>query len=444
MNNVISNSLNFEVPKMDIHSMMPVKENEAGRQTPFLNILKDKISRQDGLQADRSELSMEQEVVLAAPGKKELKNMDNDEKNIKKPVSDDKSSEEQKKLISELGQKAGKTSSTLNAQKEHHSKKEISLHYLVSDSINLLGVLKKMDPDLFNRNVKEFNQILNNMQNLTRVKENKSQQLFQQLFSFWQKLKTALTENHGQFKISLLNNKNVFIRPEREENKSREKENFSISLLNHKKLDIKNFKITQLPGLKGMTAENKLNQESAFNKNPINVQMIDPLKTISKTAEKTEIKDVASLRKADINEIIQQIADKVRITVHNNQSEVVMSLKPEFLGKMFIKLDFKDNMLSGKFVVDNLYAEKMLKENMEVLKVNLQNSGMDIQQFDVSMSHDFNFQQFAQRPSTEHGTSYSHYFTDDSEVMENEVSLSETAMAYDELDWRSQNVNLTI
>ncbi len=116
-----------------------------------------------------------------------------------------------------------------------------------------------------------------------------------------------------------------------------------------------------------------------------------------------------------------------------------MNLKPEFLGRISIKLIFKDNSLSGKFVVDNIYAEKIFKDSLIQLKVNLENLGLEVQDFDVALNDRGNL-------DLDHFSEFQNANAKNRALnLENESELMPLIVEnYDSLGWIAQNVDMVI
>lgn len=180
-----------------------------------------------------------------------------------------------------------------------------------------------------------------------------------------------------------------------------------------------------MPGLKNLLLQKLHASEAADN----------PLHRLTENRAEEE----AQTRRVDSRELMNRITEKIRITLNENKSEVVMNLKPEFLGKLTVKLEFRENTIAGKFIVDNVYAEKAVKDGLAQLKVAFQNMGMEVSHFDVSLTG-------GQNPSARQADFHASAGTDGFRTEKTDpVSAGESvAQVYDRAGWIAQNVNITV
>lgn len=84
-------------------------------------------------------------------------------------------------------------------------------------------------------------------------------------------------------------------------------------------------------------------------------------------------------------QIIDQIVKKFEMVNKQNPAELSIQLKPEFLGKMTIKLSMEDGVLSAKFVTDNHTVKNMLENNLAMFKQQLDDAGIKVDKAEVSV-----------------------------------------------------------
>lgn len=88
------------------------------------------------------------------------------------------------------------------------------------------------------------------------------------------------------------------------------------------------------------------------------------------------------------NEIINQVVEKARVILDGEKSEMIMELKPDSLGKLFLKVVTEHGMVTAKFIAESQQVKQILEANMQILKDSLEKQGMSIQGFSVSVGQD--------------------------------------------------------
>jgi len=123
-------------------------------------------------------------------------------------------------------------------------------------------------------------------------------------------------------------------------------------------------------------------------------------------------------------EIINQIVKKAEVIINDEQPEMRMQLEPENLGKLTLKIAVEKGLITAKFVAESQEVKKIIESNFNELKDMLQEKGLEVQNFSVSVGHDdreYNnsnaFQQWKETVKQNgRGTmrsSYGGYMTDD-------------------------------
>lgn len=84
-------------------------------------------------------------------------------------------------------------------------------------------------------------------------------------------------------------------------------------------------------------------------------------------------------------EVVDQIVKKAELLVKQGLSEMKIELKPEFLGKMTIKIVVEEGAVTAKFLAENLRVKQMLESNMANLKQSLENQGLKVEKTEVNV-----------------------------------------------------------
>lgn len=387
----------------------------------FLNLIEDKVKKMELFENEYKQSSVDSNDKIIKD--KEISSSEIKDKNCSCLDKTEKT------------EKIEKTEKTENKIAEEEMDSD-SVREMVKEVVSLLEKLKKIDGKIFKSFEKEFASIKKGLTAYLKGKELSENNLIAKLHSLLKNLKKALLLK--QLPISKNKTLNVL------ENKNTEKKldkNKEDSALNLKEMQSKKqkkiFFSRQIKGIK-VVKENGGGEKSPLMKN-INNKVLNQFEVKNGKVFQMEFKDNISMKKVDVQELINKVANKIKITLGENKSEVVMNLKPEFLGKVSIKMEFKGKTLSAKFIVDNIYAEKILKENLSQLKVHLQDMGMEVQDFDITLNNkrNSNFNTFSDFQSQ-------HENQDHISSQEEEEWLPIVMENYDNLGWIAQNINLVI
>ena len=86
---------------------------------------------------------------------------------------------------------------------------------------------------------------------------------------------------------------------------------------------------------------------------------------------------------------MSKLVEKAQVAVNNGKSEVLMSLNPEYLGKVRLKISMDaDNNLVGKIFVDNAEIKDIFTKNLDTVISSLNEIGINIEGFDVMLRQD--------------------------------------------------------
>lgn len=106
------------------------------------------------------------------------------------------------------------------------------------------------------------------------------------------------------------------------------------------------------------------------------------------------------VEKADL---IQEVAAQIVVRKDTGNSQFVVQLKPEELGKVQIKMELQDKDLTLRFVVENEGVRDFMLSQVHQLKEQLSTTGLDLKNCSVDVdTSPFNF--FANSHSREQGT----------------------------------------
>lgn len=119
-----------------------------------------------------------------------------------------------------------------------------------------------------------------------------------------------------------------------------------------------------------------------------NFQVI--VKELNSNLQKTNL---VNITKADF---VNQIVKKADIVLREGHQEMVMKLEPESLGKLNLKIIMENGQITAKFVAESQQVKEVLESSFNQLKDALQEKGVNVQSFSVSVGQegaDFQSQQ---------------------------------------------------
>lgn len=85
------------------------------------------------------------------------------------------------------------------------------------------------------------------------------------------------------------------------------------------------------------------------------------------------------------SDILNQVIKKADIIVHEGHSEMVMKLEPESLGKLNLKIIVEKGLVTAKFIAESQQVKEVLESSFNQLKDALQEKGISVQNFSVSV-----------------------------------------------------------
>lgn len=83
--------------------------------------------------------------------------------------------------------------------------------------------------------------------------------------------------------------------------------------------------------------------------------------------------------------IANQLIESSKATLTRGKSEVEIQLKPEYLGKVHLRLALEEGILSARFLVENSAVGKLLENNLHQLRQSLQEQGLKFGQVNVEI-----------------------------------------------------------
>lgn len=96
----------------------------------------------------------------------------------------------------------------------------------------------------------------------------------------------------------------------------------------------------------------------------------------------------ATPEKTDANDLIRQIVQRMTLKTGRLQSQMNIKLKPEFLGNVRLQIITDHQQVAVRMVAESSAVKEVLEQNIQYLKAELQQHGLEIDKFDVLVGKD--------------------------------------------------------
>ena len=124
------------------------------------------------------------------------------------------------------------------------------------------------------------------------------------------------------------------------------------------------------------------------------------MKQTNEVVEKLLQDDYNTDSNVDINRIMKQIMDNMRVIRNGEMSEIEMQLHPHELGTLHVSVAAKNGVVTAQFAAQNEVVKEALESQIMILKDNLEEQGVKVEAVEVTIaSHEFerNLEQDAQK-----------------------------------------------
>jgi flagellar hook-length control protein FliK len=102
----------------------------------------------------------------------------------------------------------------------------------------------------------------------------------------------------------------------------------------------------------------------------------------------TELGDIrANATKTDV---LNQIVDRAVFKLNNEQSEVRIDLKPDFLGHVRLQIVTDSHQVNLRILAESSIVKELIDGNLNQLKNDLQAQGLKVEEIEVAVAKDFN------------------------------------------------------
>ena len=130
--------------------------------------------------------------------------------------------------------------------------------------------------------------------------------------------------------------------------------------------------------------------ETKVETNVVNGQFVQEF-----TQTVTEVKQTSQAHVPQMQQmidIVNQVVERIRVTIGGDTTSMEMQLTPESLGKVYLSVAAKDGVMTASFMVQSEEAKAALESQMITLRENLENKDLKVEAVEVTVS-DFDFTQ---------------------------------------------------
>lgn len=334
-----------------------------------------------------------------------IKENSNDLNSDKKKIETLKSIKEKAKNIIENIEKNNLLVKDLKADK-NAEKLSSSLNMTKEEKENLIKEINDLNKKIKKLESKELN-------------ENEKEDLLN-LFESLENLKNIILENSKEKSESIKENKELQIKNLEEKNIKELKENLKETELNNNLENIEeinseyNFDLED--NIQSNKRENKtenLNNNSNNNLNNTisddkgteitiinmkdspegaNLKGFNHYNNVSKTQSGNSLTE----NMIKFQDLMGKLVEKAQVAINNGKSEVLMSLNPEYLGKVRLKISMEGDNFVGKIFVDNAEIKDIFTKNLDTVITSLNEIGINIEGFDVMLRQDMPNEEFSE------------------------------------------------
>ncbi len=117
------------------------------------------------------------------------------------------------------------------------------------------------------------------------------------------------------------------------------------------------------------------------------------------------VSDLAGGDKVSVNrdQLFSQLVEHAKIMVDGGDSQMEISLKPEHLGKVHLKVALENHIISAKFVAESEQVRQVIESNLVQLRKSLNESGVQIDSLVVSTGYQSGTEGFGQQWTGDQG-----------------------------------------
>lgn len=145
--------------------------------------------------------------------------------------------------------------------------------------------------------------------------------------------------------------------------------------------------INRISGVKSSTTANNtlITEQPVLNEEEPSSTNLTKLEQLNIKSDTRIFQTNINNRPVEVKEVIDQIVNKAELLVKQNASEIKINLKPEFLGKLTIKIAVEEGIVTARFITENLQVKHLLESNLNTLRQSLESQGIKVEKTEVNV-----------------------------------------------------------
>ena len=129
-----------------------------------------------------------------------------------------------------------------------------------------------------------------------------------------------------------------------------------------------------------------LNQDTSANQVFVTNQSAS---TIGQFSEMPQMQ-LSSYMSVDTAQIMEQLAEQIKVVVTPDTTSMEMQLNPENLGKIYLHISSEEGVVNAQFIATNEVVKEALETQVATLRENLTQAGVKVDAIEVTIeSHEF-------------------------------------------------------
>ena len=116
---------------------------------------------------------------------------------------------------------------------------------------------------------------------------------------------------------------------------------------------------------------------------------------------KQNLSTSATATKPVVHDQLMQLLSKAKVMQEGEKTSLSLKLYPESLGKLSVNLGLEHGILSGRFIVESQEAKELLLQQLESIRWELQNNGVQVGAFEVNVK-EHHQREFTEMPGLSH------------------------------------------
>jgi len=139
-------------------------------------------------------------------------------------------------------------------------------------------------------------------------------------------------------------------------------------------------------GNEANSGEGENNQNELFQNAEVEVNYAAQPATETQISTNTVTLNAETPQAAANREVADQIFEKIKVDIKPGVSEITMSLRPESLGEVSLRIASENGIITAHFVAESQRVKEIIESQLNQLKDSLEEQGVNVSELSVSVS----------------------------------------------------------